>query len=89
VGRHISINSYPSFIEHLTQGSFVLHRTSEHFLSSDLHTHTCIDNFLTVQKWAIDAMAPDRKDIVVKAKQLEALKRLGHSGLELNEYERV
>lgn len=40
-------------------------------------------------KWVIDAMAPDKKDNVVKAKQLEALKRLGHSELKLDEYERV
>lgn len=34
-------------------------------------------------------MAPDKKDNVVKAKQLEALKRLGHNELKLDEYERV
>ena len=40
-------------------------------------------------KWVIDAMAPDKKDSVVKAKQLEALKRLGHTELKLDEYERL
>lgn len=34
-------------------------------------------------------MVPDKKDNVVKAKQLEALKRLGHNELKLDEYERV
>lgn len=34
-------------------------------------------------------MAPDKKENVVKAKQLEALKRLGHSELKLDEYERT
>jgi len=33
-------------------------------------------------------MVPDKKDNVVKAKQLEALKRLGHNELKLDEYER-
>ncbi|CAA7261543.1 unnamed protein product [Cyclocybe aegerita] len=33
-------------------------------------------------------MAPDKKDSAVKAKQMEALKRLGHSELKLDEYER-
>ena len=42
-----------------------------------------------VQKWVIDAIVPDKKDSVVKAKQLDALKRLGHSELKLDEYERV
>ncbi|KAF9478209.1 ATPase [Pholiota conissans] len=39
-------------------------------------------------KWVIDAVAPDKKDNVVKEKQLEALKRLGHKELILDEYER-
>lgn len=34
-------------------------------------------------------MGPDKKGNGVKAKQLEALKRLGHTGLELDEYERM
>lgn len=32
-------------------------------------------------------MLPDRKDEKVKEKQMEALKRLGHHQLELDEYE--
>ncbi|KJA23297.1 hypothetical protein HYPSUDRAFT_40129 [Hypholoma sublateritium FD-334 SS-4] len=39
-------------------------------------------------RWVIDAVAPDKKDSVVKAKQMEALKRLGHKELDLDEYER-
>ncbi|KAJ2924127.1 hypothetical protein H1R20_g12973, partial [Candolleomyces eurysporus] len=39
-------------------------------------------------RWVLDSMLPDRKDEKVKAKQLEALKRLGHHQLELDEYER-
>ena len=37
----------------------------------------------------IDAVAPEKKDSVVKAKQMEALKRLGHKELDLDEYERT
>ena len=63
------------------------------FLLRYIYTHRCIltNFFLSNQKkkWVIDAMAPDKKDSVVKAKQLEALKRLGHSELKLDEYERV
>ena len=40
-------------------------------------------------QWAIDALSPDKKDNVVKAKQMEALKRLGHLELKLDEYERT
>ncbi|KAJ3518160.1 hypothetical protein NLJ89_g22 [Agrocybe chaxingu] len=43
---------------------------------------------MTPLQWVIDAMAPDKKDSAVKAKQMEALKRLGHSELKLDEYER-
>ncbi|TEB39975.1 ATPase [Coprinellus micaceus] len=40
-------------------------------------------------KWVLDSVLPDRaKDDKVKEKQLEALKRLGHHQLELDEYER-
>ncbi|KAF5315220.1 hypothetical protein D9619_007254 [Psilocybe cf. subviscida] len=40
-------------------------------------------------KWAIEAISPnDKKDTAVKAKQLEALERLGHKELVLDEYER-
>ncbi|KAJ2919159.1 hypothetical protein MD484_g1268, partial [Candolleomyces efflorescens] len=39
-------------------------------------------------RWVLDSMLPDRKDEKVKAKQLEALKRLGHHQLELDEYEK-
>lgn len=42
--------------------------------------------FYTV-RWVIDSVtSPDKKE--VKEKQLEALKRLGHSGLVLDEYEK-
>jgi len=42
-----------------------------------------------VLQWVIDSVtSPDKKE-EVKEKQLEALKRLGHSGLMLNEYESV
>jgi len=36
----------------------------------------------------IDTMSPDKKE-EVKTKQLEALKRLGHQALKLDEYERT
>ncbi len=41
-----------------------------------------------VGQWVIDALAPDKKDSVVKEKQMEALKRMGHTELKLDEYER-
>ena len=37
-------------------------------------------------QWVLDSASPDKKGNV-KAKQLEALKRLGHAGLQLDEYE--
>ncbi|KAF7315169.1 AAA domain-containing protein [Mycena indigotica] len=40
-------------------------------------------------KWALDEFLPERKQQEVKAKQLEALKRLGHAELELDEHERT
>ncbi|KAJ7205678.1 P-loop containing nucleoside triphosphate hydrolase protein [Mycena rebaudengoi] len=43
--------------------------------------------FYTV-KWALDEFLPEKKK-EVKAKQMEALKRLGHGALELDEYERT
>ncbi|KAJ6624359.1 ATPase [Mycena sp. CBHHK59/15] len=43
--------------------------------------------FYTV-KWALDEFLPEKKK-EVKTKQLEALKRLGHGDLELDEYERT
>ncbi|KAJ7648558.1 ATPase [Mycena rosella] len=43
--------------------------------------------FYTV-KWALDEFIPEKKK-EVKTKQLEALKRLGHGNLELDEYERT
>ncbi|KAF7365645.1 AAA domain-containing protein [Mycena venus] len=43
--------------------------------------------FYTV-KWALDEFLPEKKK-EVQAKQLEALKRLGHGNLELDEYERT
>ncbi|PPQ63589.1 hypothetical protein CVT24_004449 [Panaeolus cyanescens] len=39
-------------------------------------------------RWVLDSISPDKKDSVVKEKQLEALKRLGHAELKLDEYER-
>ncbi|KDR82549.1 hypothetical protein GALMADRAFT_87937 [Galerina marginata CBS 339.88] len=39
-------------------------------------------------RWVLDSISPDKKDNAVKAKQLEALKRLGHHELKLDEYER-
>lgn len=39
-------------------------------------------------KWVIESINPEKKDEAVKAKQLEALKRLGHAELKLDEYER-
>ncbi|KAF6755848.1 ATPase [Ephemerocybe angulata] len=43
--------------------------------------------FLASQ-WVLDSVMPDRKDEKVKEKQLEALKRLGHHQLDLDEYEK-
>ncbi|KAJ7051808.1 P-loop containing nucleoside triphosphate hydrolase protein [Mycena amicta] len=40
-------------------------------------------------KWALDEFLPERKLQGVKAKQMEALKRLGHGELELDEHERT
>ena len=37
-------------------------------------------------QWVLDSTSPEKKGDV-KAKQLEALKRLGHAGLQLDEYE--
>ncbi|KAJ7205682.1 hypothetical protein C8J57DRAFT_1541618 [Mycena rebaudengoi] len=42
--------------------------------------------FYTVKR-ALDEFLPEKKE--VKAKQMEALKRLGHGALELDEYERT
>jgi len=39
-------------------------------------------------KWVLDSMVAGPKEEKVKAKQLEALKRMGHHELELDEYER-
>ncbi|KAF4617726.1 hypothetical protein D9613_005830 [Agrocybe pediades] len=39
-------------------------------------------------RWVLDSVSGDKKDATVKAKQLEALKRLGHHELKLDEYER-
>ncbi|KAJ6554953.1 ATPase [Mycena vulgaris] len=41
-----------------------------------------------LQRWALDEFLPEKKK-EVKTKQLEALKRLGHGSLELDEYERT
>lgn len=40
-------------------------------------------------QWVVDTIAPDKKDSVVNEKQLEALKRSGHTTLKLDEYERM
>ncbi|KAF9523407.1 ATPase [Crepidotus variabilis] len=39
-------------------------------------------------RWVLDTMMPDKKDSIVKEKQMEALKKLGHVELKLDEYER-
>lgn len=39
-------------------------------------------------QYVMDSVSPDKKE-VVKTKQLEALKRLGHLDLKLDEYERA
>ncbi|KAF8877141.1 ATPase [Gymnopilus junonius] len=39
-------------------------------------------------RWVLDTISPDKKDSAVKEKQMEALKRLGHHELKLDEYER-
>jgi hypothetical protein len=43
---------------------------------------------ITRLQWALDEFLPEKKK-EVKAKQMEALKRLGHGALELDEYERM
>jgi hypothetical protein len=43
---------------------------------------------LMTAQWALDEFLPEKKK-EVKTKQLEALKRLGHGNLELDEYERM
>ncbi|KAF7307803.1 AAA domain-containing protein [Mycena kentingensis (nom. inval.)] len=40
-------------------------------------------------KWALDEFLPERKSEKVNTKQLEALDRLGHSNLKLDEHERT
>nr|GAT57051.1 predicted protein [Mycena chlorophos] len=40
-------------------------------------------------KWALDEFLPDRKQQPIKAKSLDALQRLGHGELELDEHERI
>ena len=57
--------------------------------SCQIYQHAMTYQSIVPSQWVIDAMAPDRKDNAVKAKQLEALKRLGHSELKLDEYERM
>lgn len=57
---------------------------------SRCHTRTRSIRRLThaLPQWVLDSVLPDRaKDDKVKEKQLEALKRLGHHQLELDEYE--
>ena len=39
-------------------------------------------------QWVLDSLSQEKKESV-KAKQLEALKRLGHADLKLNEHERM
>ncbi|KAG5645459.1 hypothetical protein DXG03_006004 [Asterophora parasitica] len=41
-----------------------------------------------LNEWVLDGISPNKKEDI-KAKQLEALKRLGHAGLKLDEYERT
>lgn len=54
------------------------------------HDRACFIRQLThaLPQWVLDSVLPERtKDDKVKEKQLEALKRLGHHQLELDEYE--
>lgn len=42
----------------------------------------------SVLQWVLDGLNPEKKQNV-NTKKLEALKRLGHSSLKLDEYERA
>ncbi|KAJ8519322.1 hypothetical protein ONZ45_g3732 [Pleurotus djamor] len=43
---------------------------------------------LTEAQWVLEGLSPHKKE-EVNTKQLEALKRLGHTNLKLDEYERT
>ncbi|KAG6889634.1 hypothetical protein C0992_004525 [Termitomyces sp. T32_za158] len=49
---------------------------------------TLIDNESIVLQWVLDGLNPEKKQNV-NTKKLEALKKLGHSSLKLDEYERT
>jgi len=50
----------------------------------------CLFVFTEQFQWMLDSFGPgSSKKTEMKAKQMEALKRLGHVELELDEYERV
>lgn len=47
----------------------------------------CLIQQLIGGQWVLDTVVPDKKDEKVKEKQLDALKRMGHHALELDEFE--
>jgi hypothetical protein len=67
------------------QGSFVLYHAGE-------RRHSIVMSPYRINKpwiqWVLDSVSQEKKESV-KAKQLEALKRLGHADLKLNEHERT
>lgn len=66
------------------QGSFVLYDEGA-FVTERVPPRLDLLSF----QWVIESINPEKKDEAVKAKQLEALKRLGHAELKLDEYERT
>lgn len=67
------------------QGSFVLYHAGELRHSAITGPYP---NDKSWMQWVLDSMSQEKKESV-KAKQLEALKRLGHADLKLNEHERM
>jgi hypothetical protein len=67
------------------QGSFVLYHAGE-LRHSTVTSPYPIDK--SWNQWVLDTVSQEKKENV-KAKQLEALKRLGHADLKLNEHERT
>ena len=72
----------------ILQGSIVLYDESERQATYQRRSWLVIKLMSVHLQWVIDSMSGKEKDAVVKSKQLEALKRLGHSELKLDEYER-
>ncbi|KAG5654306.1 hypothetical protein H0H81_004725 [Sphagnurus paluster] len=73
----------------------IIHETPNRRCSPPMDTMASIALFIASQaalyytmRWVLDGISPDKKEDV-KAKQLEALKRLGHSDLKLDEYEHI